>query len=104
MISKQEIENAGELYTVNAFGVPVDWQTIEVTEQNFQREIIDSFIKGANFATKQCENIALEFAEYVSCYYSFRETLDGEAYYHHKSKHKNITPSDLFKEFLNQRN
>lgn len=97
-------EKQAKDYTVNAYGVPVDWQTIEVTEQKFQKEIIDSFIKGANFATKQCENIALEFAKYVSIYYSYRETLDDEVYYRHKSKHKNITPSDLFKEFLNQRN
>lgn len=103
MISKQEIENAAELYSINEYGIPIDWTPVETTEVKRHKETIEIFTEGTNFAIEKIENIAIDFAEYVSAYYSHRMTLDDEVYYRDKSKHINISPSDLFKQFLNER-
>ena len=65
MISKNKIEEAAELYTGVSLKLLVPEAKITNTAKDLYNYAISDFTDGVEFAEKELENLAIEFAEWI---------------------------------------
>jgi hypothetical protein len=99
MIPKNKIKEAAELYTGVNLKLLVPEAEITNTAKDLYNYAISDFTDGVEFAEKELENLAIEFAEWIEENFYKNHRDKGDSFWMNSKKLNAYTTQELFEIF-----